>query len=99
MTECLPLNREMLPEPVDVTILGSDLDRDQAIAVAEAKARELASEVMLLAWFDRKTGNFSPRLTCCFDDKPSWLAYALSRGADLFIDINQEEYVFAYKKL
>ena len=44
---------------------------------------------MLLAWYDRGAGTFSPRVTCCGDDKPAWLIYAESRGGDLIIDINE----------
>ena len=51
---------------------------------------------MLLAWYDREAGAFSPQVTCCGDDKPAWLIYAESRGGDLVIDINQEAYVFVY---
>ena len=89
----------MLPQPVDVHVSGGPVDLAQATHLAQARARELHPEVMLLAWFDRNTGDYSPKITCCSDDKPAWLVYALSRGADLFIAINGEEFVFAYKKL
>ena len=53
---------------------------------------------MLLAWYDRGAGTFSPQVTCCGDDKPAWLIYAESRGGDLVIDINEEAYVFVYRR-
>jgi hypothetical protein len=52
---------------------------------------------MLLAWFDRKSGTFSPDVICCGDTKPSWLVYADSRGADISVDVNDLDYVFVYK--
>ena len=53
---------------------------------------------MLLAWYDRGAGAFSPQVTCCGDAKPAWLIYAESRGGDLVIDINEEAYVFVYRR-
>ncbi len=54
----------MLPHPVDVHVSGGAVDLAQAIHLAQAKARELHPEVMLLAWFDQKTGEYSPHITC-----------------------------------
>jgi hypothetical protein len=53
---------------------------------------------MLLAWFDRQAGRYSPNIICCGEDKPTWLTYAESRGGDLVIDLNGEEYVFVYRR-
>lgn len=95
---CPPLRREMLPQPVDVRA-PAHLDRLAATRLAQAKAQELHPEVMLLAWFDRGTGEFSPPIPCCHEEMPGWLAYALSRGAEVIISINSEQFVFAFKKL
>ena len=96
MTTCPMLTREMLPAPVDVTINNAGLDFFRARKAAEERAREFCPEPMLLSWFDRDRGRFSPNITCCREDLPSWLAYALSRGGDLIIDINREAFVFVY---
>ncbi|MGQ9920393.1 MAG: AF1514 family protein [Desulfobacca sp.] len=98
LSSCPPLRREMLPQPVDVSA-PAPLSWSEANRLATEKAHELHGEVMLVAWFDRHTGESSPALPCCQEDKPGWLAYALSRGADLIISINGEAYVFAFKKL
>jgi hypothetical protein len=98
-TECRPFRRDMLPNPVDVPVADPHLSLAQATDLAYAKTSQMHPEVMLLAWFHRQTGDFSPNITCCVEDKPAWLVYALSRGADLFITINREEFVFAYKIL
>ena len=71
----------------------------RAIRLVTRQAQGIRPEVMLLAWFDRNTGEFSPPIPSCLEDRPGWLAYALSRGADLIISLNGEEYVFAFKKL
>lgn len=96
---CRPLRRDMLPDPVDVKVADADLTLARATNLAQTRARQLHPEVMLLAWFHRRTGDYAPRVECCGEDKPAWLVYALTRGADLIIDINGEEFVFAYKKL
>jgi hypothetical protein len=96
MADCMLLTREMLKDPIDLGVPDGPLDLVRARALAEARARQEAPEPMLLAWYDRDTGAFSPQVTCCGDAKPAWLIYAESRGGDLVIDINQEAYVFVY---
>ena len=96
MTTCPALTREMLPDPVDIRVADDNLDFPRAKQAADRQARELCAEPMLLAWFDRNAGRFSPDIVCCREDQPSWLAYGLSRGGDLIIDINAEAFVFVY---
>ena len=98
MTGCLPLSREMLRDPIDVGVSDTPLDFARARAIAGARARQEAADPMLLAWYDRGAGAFSPQVTCCGDAKPAWLIYAESRGGDLVIDINREAYVFVYRR-
>jgi len=98
MAGCIPLSRGMLKDPIDVSVSDESLDFARARAIAETRARELGPEPMLLAWYDRGAGAFSPQVTCCGDDKPAWLIYAESRGGDLVIDINNEAYVFVYRR-
>jgi hypothetical protein len=98
MAGCIPLSRGMLKDPIDVSVSDESLDFARARAIAETRARELGPEPMLLAWYDRAAGKFSPQVTCCGDDKPAWLVYAESRGGDLVIDINEEAYVFVYRR-
>jgi hypothetical protein len=98
MTGCIPLSREMLRDPIDIGVSDEPLDFAQARALAEARACQEAADPMLLAWYDRGTGRFSPQVTCCGDNKPAWLIYAESRGGDLVIDINREAYVFVYRR-
>lgn len=97
MTTCPPLTREMLRDPVEIRVSGESLDFSQARELAERRARELAPAPMLLAWYDRRAGRYSPDVPCCREDKPTWLAYAESRGGNLVIDLNDEAYVFVYR--
>jgi hypothetical protein len=96
MADCIRLTREMLKDPIDLEVPDATLDCTQARALAEARARQEDPDPMLLAWYDRDAGAFSPQVTCCGDKKPAWLIYAESRRGDLVIDINQEAYVFVY---
>jgi hypothetical protein len=98
MADCILLTREMLKDPIDIGVADEPLDFSRARALADRRARELGPEPMLLAWYDRGTGAFSPQVTCCGDAKPAWLTYAESRGGDLVIDINHEAYVFVYRR-
>jgi hypothetical protein len=98
MDSCIPLSREMLRDPIDIGVTDAPLDFARARAIAEARARQEAADPMLLAWYDRGSGRFSPQVTCCGDNKPAWLIYAESRGGDLVIDINGEAYVFVYRR-
>ena len=98
MADCMPLRREMLRDPIDIDVTDTPLDFARARAIAEARARQEAADPMLLAWYDRGGGKFSPQVTCCGEDKPAWLIYAERRGGDLVIDINSEAYVFVYRR-
>jgi hypothetical protein len=98
MADCIPLTREMLKDPIDIGVPDEPLDFSRARALADRRAQELGPAPMLLAWYDRGAGTFSPQVTCCSDAKPAWLTYAESRGGDLVIDINHEAYVFVYRR-
>ena len=86
----------MLNRPIEIhadQLLGFG----EAKEMADEKARKISEQPMLLAWFDRKAGKFSPDVICCGTEKPSWLVYAETRGGTLSVDINNEEYVFVYR--
>ncbi|MCL4501224.1 MAG: AF1514 family protein [Deltaproteobacteria bacterium] len=97
MPECVPLTRQMLHNPIDLRVDDPDLDFPQAEKLARQKAKEVCEEPMLLAWLDRNRGVFSPNLTCCGEDKPTWLLYAESRGGNIVLSINDEDYVFVFR--
>jgi len=86
----------MIPNAIEVSIDAKHLKLEQAKLVADQKASEISESHMLLAWYDKKTGTYSPRVECCNEEKPGWLVYAESRGGQIIIDINSLEYVFVY---
>lgn len=87
----------MLKNPVQVRVDEAGLDWARAREVADREAGKKCAAPMLLAWYNGKTGEFSPQVECCAEDRPAWLIYAESRGGDILIDINDEEYVFVYR--
>lgn len=97
MFDCTYITRDMLSHPIELRTEGVDLDFLRARALAEEQVRKLTVEPMLLAWFDKKEARFSPDVICCGTEKPTWLVYAESRGGNISVDINDEEYVFVYK--
>ena len=93
---CIPLRREMLVDPVDIAVEDPSLGFEEAKEIADRKAREISEDAMLIAWFDRQSGRFSPPVECGGKAKPAWLVYAETRGANIVIDVNRETYVFVY---
>ena len=73
-----------------------DLDFDRAKDIAKQKAKELAADPMLLSWYSGRTGEYYPKTECGRTDKPAWIVFAESRGADIAVNINDGEYIFLY---
>jgi len=93
--ECTVFRRDMLPNPVDLS-LDDNVDFNTAYRIAYEEARARSGDASMLSWFDSVTGRHSPPADCCGDDKPTWLVYAESRGADLSVSVNGEKYVFVF---
>lgn len=98
MTACIQLAKSMLANPIEVRAEDENLDFTRAKHIADQKAQDVSKDPLLLAWFDKKTGRFSPQVECCDPDKPAWLVYAESREGTIVVDINDEEYVFVYRE-
>ncbi len=86
----------MLVDPVDVHVPEESLNFEEAKRIADKKAAGISGNAMLIAWFDRTSGRFSPPVECGGKEKPAWLVYAETRGANIVIDVNRETYVFVY---
>ena len=84
---------------IKLTIDNKDLDYDDAHDRAKAEAKKLTSDPMLLSWYSGKTGEYYPKLECGTWDRPVWIIFAESRGADIAININEGEYIFLYLSL
>ena len=98
MKACEIPNSEMFSKAIHLHTAGKELTLEEARNTAYERARTYHSDPMLLSWLERKSGSYFPRdIECCEDGKPSWVKYARSRGGDLTIDINGEDYIFIFK--
>ncbi|RLB43723.1 MAG: hypothetical protein DRH12_02185 [Deltaproteobacteria bacterium] len=95
-SSCKALEKRHLKNPISVQFNESPLDFEKAKGLAMDIAKKRSEDPMLLAWYDKKAARFSPSVECCDQEKPSWLVYAESRGADIIVEINDLEYVFAF---
>jgi hypothetical protein len=89
--------KNFLTNPIYIKSGKESLDFETAKQIADQKAGDLCSDPMMLAWYQGKTGEYTPKTECGVGDKPAWIIYAESRGGDITIDINEEEYIFIYK--
>ena len=93
----MPPLKRFLINPIKIRIDDNNLDFNTAKDIADKRVQQLTSNLMLLSWYKGKTGLYFPDVDCHGKNKPAWLIYAESRGGDITIDINNEEYVFIYK--
>ena len=84
---------------IKILIDDNELDYVKAKKIAKDKANELTKDPMLLSWYCGKTGEYFPKLKCGTWDKPVWIIFAESRGADIAVNINDGEYIFLYLSL
>ena len=84
---------------INIQVDEKALDFVKAKDIAKAKASELATDPMLLSWYNGKTGEYYPAYECGTWDKPVWIIFAESRGADIAVDINDGQYIFLYLSL
>jgi hypothetical protein len=96
MNGCRPLKKENLDHAIKVDINKEYLDFQTARQEAIKKAHEVITSPILMAWYDKKAGRYSPPVECCGDEKPSWMIYAESRGGNTVIDVNDGEFVFMF---
>ena len=98
MSSCELPTSEMFNDAIHLYMGGGELTFEQAQRAAYSHAKSYSDDPLLLSWFDRKHGAYSPSIVeCCDRGQPSWLSYARSRGGKLTIDINDEDYIFVFK--
>ena len=99
MRECEMPKEEYLPQQViHLTIDDEACDLECARDMAIEEAMQYDNAPKLVSWFDRKGQDYSARDEDCRENKPSWVAQAETEGGDLTIDINNEDYVFIFRK-
>ncbi|MEA1968296.1 MAG: AF1514 family protein [Thermodesulfobacteriota bacterium] len=76
-----------------------ELDFSGAEKAAKKIALTKCNNCMVLSWKNGKTGEFYPNRECGTQNKPAWIHYAETRGANLTININDGDYIFMILKL
>jgi hypothetical protein len=95
MITCTEMTPEMLPNRVSV-YGESDIGFQKAREIAQKEIYKHMLDPMLLGWYERSSGAFSPRVECCSETKPGWVVYAETRGGSLTVDVNDGDYFFIY---
>lgn len=98
MKACQLPTAEMMPGLVHVSVDNFSCDLGCVKEHAREHARKYDSDPMLLSWFDRDKGAYSPYGECCAEGMPSWVSYALSRGGNFAIDVNDGDYYFIFRQ-
>lgn len=73
-----------------------DIDFAAAREIARDAVKETGADAMLLSWHNKKTGEFYPKTECGRGDRPPWVVFAESRGANLIVDINDGDFRFYF---
>ena len=82
---------------IDIKVVNEELDWNLARDLAWAVANRHDEDPMLMAWFDKGTGKFSP--SCCkceIKEGPAWEIYGKNHGGRLRIAVNDGDFVFIY---
>jgi hypothetical protein len=88
-----------LPQTViNMDIDTSDCDFDCVFNAVSERAHDFDNCPELLSWFDKSDQTYFPKGECCVEGEPSWLAFGEGQKSDLTIDVNNEEYVFLFRK-
>ena len=96
MAEIIPISGASM-ENISISTDGVGLDWDLARDLAYAIANRNDEDPMLVSWFDKTTGKFSP--SCCkceIKDGAAWEIYGKNHGGRMRININDDTYVFIY---
>jgi hypothetical protein len=84
---------------IKLSVDKGDLGIAAATDLAKQKVKELSDDSMMLSWCCGKTGEYYPKTECGRTEKPPWIIFAESRGADIAININDGEYIFLFLSL
>jgi hypothetical protein len=92
------INLESVTFP-NVTFINTDAPDpgfEEAKETAMRVAKRYDSDPMLLSWYDSKTGQESPSVSC-EGDEPGWVNYAKSHGGCFTVNINHGQYMFIFR--
>lgn len=90
------LENVTFPNVTFINIDDSNLTLEKAKEAARQVAKNYDSEPLLLSWYDKKTGQESPNISC-EGDNPGWVNYAKSHGGCFTVSVNHGEFMFIFK--
>jgi hypothetical protein len=96
MAQIKTTNTDRQAERIDLQSGDPDLEFISAKDLAKQAAQERSPDAMLLSWHNTKTGEHYPRYDCGGHDRPAWVLFAESRGANLTVDVDDGDYVFMF---
>ena len=96
MAQIKSTNSDLPAERIHLHSGEADLEFTSAKDLAKHAARERSPDAMLLSWHNTKTGEYYPRYDCGGHDRPAWVLFAESRGANLTVDVDDGDYVFMF---
>ncbi|WP_022667324.1 AF1514 family protein [Desulfospira joergensenii] len=99
MGQILETSENQAEETLNLNIDDPEFDFLAAKQMAKDKAFERCDHPMILSWKNGKTGEFYPNYECGVTDRPFWIRYAESRGANLIVDFNDGDFVFMILKM
>ncbi len=84
-------------DTIDIITGGMKPDYDLAARLATAVAENILDQPMLLCWNDRDRDRHSPGgVMCEIKGQPGWEVFGETRGGQLRVSINKDDYVFIY---
>jgi hypothetical protein len=84
-------------ERVECTVLGYEVDFDQAREICKIMAEKDNEFTMLISWCDRDKGVHSPCcLKCELKGEPGWEVYGRNHEGRLRISVDSDRFVFIY---
>jgi hypothetical protein len=90
-------------QTVYLTAEAIPFDFHGAKRAADALARAMLGESTCMSWYNRTLDREAPaHVSECHDDScdvPGYIDYAVSRGANLVVDVGGGEFVFCYRPL
>ena len=97
MVECKTPSEQELPGVVPLKMEGPDLNIDKAKEAAKRFAHTYVSDPELVGWYDGNSNKFEREGETCGDGKPDWIEYARSKGGNLTVNVNGEQFVFIFR--
>lgn len=97
MASCEIVDRNKVPFPVMANFDTGKMDQAEIAKFAIAYARNFNKNPLLISWICKKEGTCGPQ-NVCHEDGSFWIDYAIGRGADLSVVVNDWDYVFVFKK-